>query len=222
MSTNNQNFIIGLISAIALVVGLVSTIISIHKTNLEIRELYLKIKGKKATSKTSSMPGSRPGSHKPPITRKHPISIEIIIDVLFFLLFSIGSIDAILEYLANTVPKFTLIAALFFVPIYSFTLLINIPRPVSQNTPPPSEKEQRYFKLVGQVGLFISLAFWLLLGIQRLTPIFFTPSPYDSTIAKLFSLVVNLAVAPLLVFSLVSLHRIIRYIANVVISQERA
>jgi hypothetical protein len=210
MSSDNQNFIIGLVSAIALVAGLIYTFISIHKANLEIRKLHLKSQKHNNASKNKSI------SHFHSDFRKFPINFEVVIDALFFLLFSIGSINAIVEYLANEVPVFALVIAQVFVLIYSYILLIDNPRLISQHI---SQREQRYFRLVGRFGLFISLALTVLIGIQRLAPLFFSPSPYDSTIAKIFSLVVNLAIAPLLVFSLVSLHRIIRYVSNVVISQ---
>ncbi|MDO9028491.1 MAG: hypothetical protein Q7U68_06500 [Candidatus Roizmanbacteria bacterium] len=209
MSTNNQNFIIGLVSAIALVAGLIYTFISIHKANLEIRKLNLEHQKQKNASKSKST--SRSKNDVP----KFPISIDFIIDTFFFLLFLVGSINAIVEYLANEVPKFALVVALIFVLIYSYILLVSKPKHTPIN-------EQRYFKVAGYVGLFISLALILLLGIQRLSLLFLSPSPYDTLILKIFSLVVNLASVPLLLFSLVSLHRIIRYISNVVIDPKRA
>lgn len=196
MNTTNQNFVTGLFSLITLVASLILTILSILKMKLDIGEKLKKKRGQKATSKNRSTSSHRDESLKP------PVNMEIIIDILFFLLFSIGSIDAIVEFLSNTVPVFTLIATLFFVPIYSFMLL---------------SKEQGNYKLAGLVGLFISLALWITLGTQRLMLVFSYPN--NSTIAMLFSLVVNLAVVPLLVFSLVSSRRIIRYIEDTVTNQ---
>jgi hypothetical protein len=213
MSSNNQNFIIGLISAIALVAGLISTFFSIHKTNLEIRKLNLENKKPKSTSKNKS--ASRIQNDSP----KFPISIDFVVDVFFFLLFLFGSINAIVEYLANEVPEFALVVAIIFVLVYSYILLVSNPNSTLQNIP---KNEQRYFKVAGFVGLFISLALMLLLGIQRLSLLYLSPSPYDNSIGKIFSLVVNLASVPLLLFSLVSMHRIIRYISNVIITQNRA
>ena len=48
------------------------------------------------------------------------------------------------------------------------------------------------------------------------------PSSNNSIIALLFSLVVNFAVVPLLVFSLVSSQRVIRRIGNIAANQESA
>ena len=213
MSTNNQNFIIGIISAIALVVGLIYTFFSIHKTNLEIRKLNIENQNIKKPSKTKS---SKQLQNTSP---KFPISFAFIVDVIFFILFLIGSIDAILKYLANEVPTFALVDAFIFVLIYSYILIASNPSPESQ---PNLEKEQRYFKLAGIIGLLISFMLLLMLGIQRLSLLMLSPSPYDASIMKIFSLVVNLASVPLLLFALVSLHRIIRYISNVIINQQRA
>ncbi len=209
MSTNNQNFIIGLISAIALVAGLISTFLSIRKTNLEIRKLASEDKEQKSDSKKK--PARRVKSDSP----KFPISIDFVVDVFFFLLFLLGSINAIVEYLANEVPTFALVVALLFVLIYSYIILASQPKRIPAN-------EQRYFKAAGLVGLFISLSLMLMLGVQRLSLLLLSPSPYDTLIPKIFSLVVNLASIPLVLFTLVSVHRIIRYISNVVIEPKRA
>jgi len=208
MSIDNQNFIIGLISAIALVAGLIYTFISIHKANLEIRKLQIDTQGQKKPST------KKPAHQSPNDSGKPSISIELIIDVLFFLLFSIGSINAIVEYIANRVPIFALISAQFFVMIYSLILIKPIGTSASQQNP-TLQREYRSFAVVGWFGLFISIAFDVLIGIQRITPILSSLSPYNSMTAKIFSLVVNLAIAPLLAFSLVSLYRIIRHLSNI-------
>ncbi len=202
MITNNQNFIIGLISAVALVVGLISTFISIHKTNLEIRKLQLENQKQKNTSPKKSVKHSQNDIDK----------VRVVVEFLFFLLFSIGSISVIVEYLANRVPIFGFIVTHFFVLIYSLILLVD-------NTPSPniSKKEQQYFTVAGLVGMLITLALNLMLGIQRLMAI---PNPNDTTIVMIFSVLVNLEIVPLLSFSLISLHRLIRYASNnIVISQ---
>lgn len=51
MSGDNSNFIIGLISSIALVVGLIASLISIYKDRLEISNLHPEIKKQKGDKK---------------------------------------------------------------------------------------------------------------------------------------------------------------------------
>ena len=209
MSTDNQNFIVGLVSAIALVVGLIYTFISIHKTNLEIRKLQLENQKQKSAPKNKRI--SQPNNDN----RKFSINTGVIIDVIFFLFFSIGSINAIVEFISNTTPVFALISAQFLVLLYSVILLSTIANPISQQIT-FSNQEKRYFTLAGVFGLLISLGFHVLIGIQRLGLVSSVGSPTNE---KILSLVENLAIAPLLVFSLVTLYRIIRYISSTSVSQ---
>ena len=143
MNTTNQNFITGLIGFVAMIASLILTLFSIHKVRLEIRNLSKKKPEKKATTKNNSTLSNRD------ISLKFLLNAESVIDIFFFLLFSIGSINAIVEFLVNTVPVFAIVITVLFVPIYSFTLFT---------------KEHGYYRLAGLVGLFISLVFWIAWG----------------------------------------------------------
>ncbi len=210
MSINDHNFIIGLISALALVVGIIHNLLSIEKLKSEIR-------GSRSSKRPKGGSNKNLATRSPVELQKISSRIGIVVDSFFFLMFSFGSITTILNYLANNVPVIA-VAAQVLVAIYS-VVLISDERLRSEGL---SKNEQRYTLIAGWTGLLVSLSIFIMLGIQRLIPIFPTASTYNGIAEQLFSLAVNLAIVPLLAFTLISLHRIIRNISIFVISREEA
>ncbi|MBI3167266.1 MAG: hypothetical protein HYZ22_02225 [Chloroflexi bacterium] len=184
MNSNNENFIIGLISSIALVVGIIYNISAIRRNKVETDEALNASEEKSVSNKKSK---STPRHN----LRKFPIYFYI--DILFFLIFVIGSVNAIVGYLANTVPGFAMVSSQFFVAMYAGILV---------------QRRNEYGcinSVVILLGSGIALTIMAMLGYSRITTIY---SPLDPIIVTLFSLAVNLALVPLMTFSLISLNLI--------------
>lgn len=143
----------------------------------------------------------------------------MIVDVLFFLIFSVSSVSAIIDFLNNRVPTIAIVSAQFFILIYSFIILSDSREPISAHTL-FSKNEQRFFTLLSWVGLLIALVSFLSFGMIRLIGIF--TYAYENLFSDLFSIGANLALVPLIVFSIASLDRIIKHITYISISQERS
>ena len=206
MSSDNSNIVIGLISAIALVAGLIYTFSSIHKTRLEIRKLNLELQRKGRSSKKPSSSSKQQASIS-------PRALGLILEVVFFLVFFISSVTAIVEYLHDRLPTFAIISVQIFILIYSFLLMReSLDRSLAIGL--FSEKEEHIFTGLSIIGAVTAIIFIIALGMRRLTSII-SPDRVPDVLDKLFPLAVNLAPAPLIAFSIVSLHRLIKYMTNI-------